>query len=266
MKNIFKNISFHPKFAAVLDGIFSVVMIWWLTQISTWWMLGLWFLFRAALWGALVRIVFYPPEISRLRHWLSLLLFSIGNVLFLLFIEWLPTWYLLSLLAIVLPAVSFWLLPAVDSKLSFLPKPHRRWRLFLSAFGLAGIWSGVYASADFQVWFYSRSWWWLALTAVIATGVAAWWWHEYGIAMNKRFWLWFCVWFLLMLECSWIVSYLPLGFFARGMFLIWLWYSLWLLSRFELSGKGIDWPKHRWSAIINLGLMVVYLALVVRWK
>lgn len=265
-KNFFHSISFHPKFAAGLDVVLSIIMVWWLTQVSAWWMLAVWLGFRSALWVALVRLVYYPAEVSRWRHFLSLFLFAIGSTAFLLFIEWSVAWYLIAILTVILPAVSFWLLPPVSGALSFLPKPHRRWRLFISLFGLAGIWSGIYAFADFQIFVNSGSWLWLLVGTFMATLVAAWWWNEYGIKPGKRFWIWFCILFLLMLEFTWVIMTLPLGFMTGGLVLVWLWYFLWLLARFELSDKGINWQKHKWSVIINILLMVFYLLLVVRWQ
>jgi len=59
---------------------------------------------------------------------------------------------------------------------------------------------------------------------------------------------------------------LPLGFFASGLFLTWFWYDLWLLTRFNLSKDGIIWKKQRFFVIINIILMIAFLAFVVRWK
>lgn len=261
-----RNISFHPKFAAALDAALGVVMIWWLSQISAWWMLAVWIVFRAALWGALVRLVFYPREISRLRHFFSLVVFSVGSVFFLLFIEWNIAWNLIALFSIFLSTGSFWLLPPMESKLPFMPKPHRRWLLFLNLFGIAGMWSGVYAVSAFQILYRVNSWIWLLLVSSAAAAISGWWWREYGIVRDKRFYVYLCVWFLLILELSWAVSFLPLGFFASGLFLTWAWYCLWLMARFNLSKEGINWKKQKWFLTSNVGLMIIFLALLVRWK
>jgi len=260
------NISFHPKFAAALDAFFGVVMLWWLSQISAWWILGVWFVFRIALWGGLVRLVYYPKEISRLRHFLSLVVFSFGSTLFLLFIEWNIAWMIMAIFSIFLSAGSFWLLPPMESKLPFMPKPHRRWLLFLNLFGIAGMWSGIYAISAFQILYQIGSWVWLLLISLAVTAVSGWWWWEYGIGRNKRFFIWLCVWFLIMLELSWVVMFLPMGFFASGLFLTWMWYCLWLIVRFNLSKEGINWKKQKWFLMFNGVLMIIFLALLVRWK
>ncbi len=261
-----RDISFHPKFAAILDGLFGVVMLWLLARVGAWWLLGIWFILRAGLWGLFTRLVYYPKEISRLRHFLSLVVFSVGITLLLIFIEWNISWIALAITSVILSAGSFWLLPPIESKLPFLPKPHRRWLLFLNLFGVVGILSGVYATAAFQLFYNVSSWVWLVLAALVVTAISAWWWWEYGISYNKRFILWTAVYFLIMLELGWGVLFLPLGFLVSGVLLTWIWYILWLLVRFNLSKEGINWRKQRIFVIINLALIVLYLALVVRWK
>ncbi len=260
------NISFHPKFAAVLDALFSVVMFWTLSLIQSWWILAAWFFIRMVFWAVLVRLVYYPKEISRLRHFISLGIFAAGSTLFLLFIEWRSAWYVMALSSIIFSAWSFWLLPPVESKLPFVPKPHRRWLLFLNLFGLAGMWSGVYAISAFQVLYGVGAWVWVSLISAIVTAVSGWWWWEYGIPRDKRFFIWLVVWFMMMLELSWVVMFLPMGFFASGLFLTWIWYCLWLFTRFNLTKEGINWKKQRSFVVVNLLLMIIFLIFVVRWK
>lgn len=261
-----RRISLHPKFAAVVDALFSLVLMFVLRYAGEWWIVGVWFLLRVGVWSGLIRLVYYPKEISRLRHLFSLLVFALGTTLLLLFIEWSVAWQILFAATIFLSAGSFWLLPPVESKLPFMPKPHRRWLLFLNMFGIAGIWSGAYAISAFQILYMVSTWVWMVLASVIATVIAGWWWREYGIKFGRRMMLWSAVWFLIMLEMGWAIMFLPLGFFASGLFLTWLWYDLWLLVRFNLSVEGINWKKQRFFVIMNLILMVSFLAFVVRWK
>ena len=259
-------ISLHPKFAAFVDALFSAVMLFALSYTGAWWAVGIWFLVRMLIWSGLIRLVYYPKEISRLRHFFSLLVFAIGTTLLLLFIEWSISWQVLAAAAIFLSAGSFWLLPPIESKLPFMPKPHRRWLLFLNMFGIAGIWGGVYAISAFQILYTVSMWVWMVAAGALATVIAAWWWMEYGIEYGRRLVVWSVVWFLIMLEMGWAIMFLPLGFFASGLFLTWFWYDLWLLTRFNLSKDGIIWKKQRFFVIINIILMIAFLAFVVRWK
>lgn len=256
-----RKISFHPKFAAGMDALLSFVMLWVLPLIGSWWLLAAWFLIRIILWAGLVRLVYYPKEISRARHFVSLCVFAAGSTLFLLFIDWVSAWRLIALVSIIFSAWSFWLLPPVESKLPFMPKPHRRWLLFLNLFGIAGMWSGIYAVTAFQVLYNVGSWAWVVLISLIVTAISGWWWSEYSIPRDRRFFIWLFVWFIVMLELSWVAMFLPIGFFASGFFLAWIWYCLWLFARFSLSKEGIIWKKQRVFLITNLLLMAIFLFL-----
>jgi len=261
-----KKISFHPKFAAGMDALISALMFWALSIIGVWWLLAAWFFVRIVLWAILVRFVYYPKEISRVRHFISLCVFAAGSTLFLLFIEWAWAWRLMVLASIIFSAWSFWLLPPVESKLPFMPKPHRRWLLFLNLFGIAGMWSGVYAVSAFQILYNISAWVWVILISLIVTAISGWWWWEYGVPRDKRFFIWLAVWFVMMVELSRGVMFLPMGFFASGFFLTWIWYCLWLFARFNFTKEGINWKKQRLFIISNLSLMILFLIFVARWK
>lgn len=261
-----KSLSFHPKLVAVLDVVLNVVMLWWLLQINSWWFAGAWLLFRVVIWFILIRLVYYPLELSRWRHLLSLAILSVGALAFLLFIEWQFAWYAVGILFVFFSFFSFWLLPSAQISLSSVVKPHSRWRFMMSIFGLAGIFQGIGAAISFQLIYNVSVWAWLVLAASLATFVAAWWWWEYSIPFSKRFWTRVLLWFILMLELLWVLQILPLGYLASGLALIWCWYILWLLVRFNLTPEGIIWKRQYLFLGINAVLFASFLLFVVRWK
>ena len=241
------------------------MLVWWLASLNAWWVLIVWFLFRLLLSALLFYLVYYPAPSSRWRHFLSSLVFDFGLLLFLIFVEWSVSWYLLAAIFITAPAFGFWLLPAEQTGLTFKFKPYRRWLLLMNALGLAGIWSGLGAVISFQI-FNLSPWFWLIGGAVITTAISGWWWWEYKVEYNNKFKLWLAVLFLLMLELVWVMMLWPLGYLAGGLILTWFWYNLWLLIRFHLSKEDIIWKKQTWFLAVNSVLLVVFLALVVKWK
>lgn len=259
-------ISFHPKLAAALDVLLGAVMLWWLRQANVWWILLLWFVFRELLWFGLSRLVFYAPGLSRLRHLLTLTLFNLGVLALLLFVEWNWAWRVTGILFVLLPAVSFYLLPAQATELSFMSKPHRRWRFIMSVAGLFGLWTGVGAVNTFQIFYGIGIWFWLVLLSVISAAIAWWWWQEYGVARERRLLVWAVVWCLGAIELSWALILWPVGFLVYGFLLTWFWYLPWLLVRFHLSPEGINWKKQRPFFFINLILLIAFLILVARWR
>ncbi len=261
-----KSLSFHPKLAAVLDLFVNLVMIWWLRQFHSWWMVGIWLLFRLAIWGAFMWLVYYPAEMSRYKHLASLVVMSLGSLSFLLFIEWQLAWYLFGALFCFFSFFSFWLLPASSVSLATFLKPHLRWRFIMSVIGLAGIFQGAGAIISFQIVSGVSSWVWLILASLLSTFIAGWWWLEYGVERNKRFWLWVGFWFLLILELLWVIGLLPIGYLTSTLVLIWCWYVVWLLVRFNLTQEGINWRKQIWFLGFNAILFPLFLIFIIRWK
>lgn len=261
-----KNLSFHPKLAAVLDFLINLVMLWWVRQFNSWWLVGIWLVFRLAIWGAFMWLVYYPPEMSRWKHMASLVIMTLGALSFLLFIEWKVAWYLFGALFSFFSFFSFWLLPSSSVSLATFLKPHLRWRFIMSVIGLAGIFDGVTAIASFQIAPNISFWVWAVLASAISAAVAGWWWAEYGIEKNKRFLIWIGFWFVLILELLWVIQLLPLGYLVSGLVLIWCWYVVWLLARFNLTPEGIIWYKQRWFLISNAVLFSVFLIFIIRWK
>ena len=261
-----KSLSFHPKLAAALDLFINLVMLWWVSHLSSWWWVGVWLLFRLAIWGALMWAVYYPAEMSRWKHLASLVVMTLGSLAFLLFIEWKFAWYLFGALFCFFSFFSFWLLPASSVSLAAFLKPHLRWRFIMSVIGLAGIFEGAAAIISFQIMPNVSFWVWLVLASFFSALIAGWWWLEYGAQKNKRFWLWVGFWFLLMLELLWVVQLLPLGYLASSLILIWCWYVAWLLARFNLMPEGINWRKQAWFLALNSVLFILFILFVVRWK
>lgn len=274
-----KSLSLHPKLVVALEVLLSLIFLWWLKQITSWWIVGVWFLFRFVLWFWMVRVVYYPPEISRWRHFVSLNFFNIGMLLFLLFIEKPFAWAVTNFIFILIPAVSFWLLPSSQVGISPLLKPHRRWRWIMASVGVAGIFTGVGAIISFQITYNVGSWVWILISSILTTVVAGWWWWEYlnkegvrpdGSQINifkiPNFVRWLTVYFVIMAETQWVVFLLPLGYFVDGFILTWVWYVLWLLVRFHLSNEGIDWKKQKYFIASTLLILVIFLTFVVRWK
>lgn len=261
-----KSLSLHPKFAGFLDVLVGLLFLFSLKKASLWWVLLIFVFVRFVLWMVLVRLVYYPQNIKRFWHLLSFLVFHIGSVLLLLFIEWSQSWYLVSLIYLLFPLISFWLLPAKSEvHMSFALKPYRRWRFWISAFGLFGIWSGAFAAVFLQI-LNINYWILLASASLITVAITMWWWVEYGIEQNKKFWWWLVCVGLFIFEIAWVLFRWPLGYFASAMILVWFWYDIWLLARFHLLPAGINWPKQIAFFIINGLLLMAFLFLIVRWK
>ncbi|TSC84902.1 MAG: Uncharacterized protein G01um101413_286 [Parcubacteria group bacterium Gr01-1014_13] len=261
-----KSLSFHPKLAAVLDLLVNLVMLWWLRQFHSWWLVGVWLLFRLAIWGALMWLVYYPAEMSRYKHIASLVVMVLGSLSFLLFIEWRFAWYLFGALFCFFSFFSFWLLPASSVSLATFLKPHLRWRFIMSVIGLAGVFQAAGAIISFQIAPGINSWVWYILASLFSTFVAGWWWWEYGVEENKRFWIWVGCWFVMILELLWVIGLLPIGYLTGTLVLIWCWYVVWLLARFNLSPEGINWRKQVWFLSFNAVLFPLFLFFIIRWK
>lgn len=259
-------ISLHPKLAAVMDGVVGLVLMLALPKMSSWWLVFFWFSARALWWIVLVQFMYYPPLISRVKHFLSLILFNAGILFLLIFVDWPGGWNMAAAIFIVLPLASFWQVPERADELTVLTKPHRRILFLLVAMSIAGLWSGVEALAVFQV---IRG---LTLGLVAATAVAAvtlmsgWWWKEYGVAWSAKFFYCLIALGLILLELTGVMLVWPLGYLVSSFLLTWLWYLVWMLFRFYLTPEGIDWRSQRWFLLFNFVLLVLFLGVIVRWK
>ncbi len=197
---------------------------------------------------------------------LSLVVMTVGTLAFLLFIEWKFAWYLFGLFFSFFSFYSFWLLPTSTVSLGIFLKPHLRWRFIMAVIGLAGIFEGAQAIISFQIVTSVSTLTWSVVSSVFAAVFAGWWWWEYGTPINKRFWIWVALWFVLMFELFWVVNFLPLGYLASSLILTWCWYALWLLARFNLTPEGVHWKKQSFFLSINSILFIIFLIFIVRWK
>mgnify|MGYP001608660219 CR=1 FL=1 len=143
-------ISLHPKLAAAADFLASIIFLWFISRIQTGGMVAIWFVARMIWWVALSQAMYYPPYLSRYRHLVSLFIANVGILPFLLFGDPSNILYV-RFAAIILPFMSFYLVPSVSDSLSVMEKPHRRWKFFMSLFGVAGIWLSLQAMVAFQV-------------------------------------------------------------------------------------------------------------------
>jgi hypothetical protein len=264
-----KPISFsvHPKLAAVIDTFVNLGLLWWLKKgVNSWWEVGLWLLVRIVIWVLAMGLVYHPKEMKRFSHLASLIGLTVGTLAFLLFIEWNLSWYATAFLFTFLSGFSFWLLPTSEVSLSAFLKPHIRWRFVMSVVGLAGIFAGTQAIISFQIMPLISPWVWYTVASVCAAGFAGWWWWEYGIPVNKRFWIWVGIWFLIIWELCWVLNVLPLPYLVTSLILIWCWYASWLLIRFNFTSKGINWQKQVWFLSANGILFTIFLFFIARWK
>ncbi|MFA7653494.1 MAG: hypothetical protein WCX97_00415 [Candidatus Magasanikbacteria bacterium] len=261
-----KNISLHPRLAAGLDLFLGLIFLWWVVRLNAWWMLLLWAVFRVGIWAILIRLVYFSSKIKRWSHFCSLVLFSAGSLMLLIFVEWSIIWDMVGAAFVAFSALSFWFLPTKEAELSFEFKLYRRWRFLLSVFGLMGIVSGFFALRTFQLFYGVNNFLWTISSAFICALVAWWWWREYGIEFSRRLFIYIGVIFLLMLQLIGVITFWPLGYLVNGLLIIWWWYVLWLLIRFHLSKEGIVWKKQYWFLATNFLAILLFLLLVVRWK
>ena len=261
-----KSLSIHPKLAAVIDLLFGVAFLVFLDNVFAAWFLGVMVSVRFLVWMVIVRLSYYPASLKRFWHLMSLLVFHLGATLLLLFIEWGFSWTLVAAVYVAFPFVSFWLLPSKSQNfLSFVQKPYRRWRFWITTFGLYGIWTATFASISLQI--LNISYWWLLIGGAIFTAVVSmWWWKEYGIEMKNKFWWWVIAIGIFLVEISWVLYLWPLGYFVSALLVVWLWYDIWLMGRFYLLPAGINWKKQISFFISNGLLLLVFLILIVKWK
>jgi hypothetical protein len=258
-------LSIHPKLAAVFDILIGIVLVWFFAQVVTaWWVLLIWFLFRLVWWIALMRFVYYAPVVRRIDHLWSLIAFQVGISTIMLFIDWSVNWYSWGTIFVFGSALSFWLLPAMTSELSFVGKPHTRWCLMLTILGIAGVWSSVGA----VVVFYSIRSWIVALILATAWTVmlSISWWRQYDAPRGAPLLWWGSVMGIIILEISGVMVLWPIGFLLSGMLITWLWYSLWLMGRFYFSNDGINWKKQGSFLIGSLLIMIITIITLGKWK
>lgn len=80
----------------------------------------------------------------------------------------------------------------------------------------------------------------------------------------SKFFLWFLVVSLMMIELIWVIHLLPVGYFAAAMYVVWPWYILQLLTRFHFSVKGVVWRKQAAFLLLN-AVLYAGLFFLTRW-
>lgn len=233
-------------------------------MLFNWWFVLIWLVLRAIWWFGLMFLTFYIKNIDKMKHFVFLNIFNIGFFTSLLFLEWNLSKQLLSLLLILGPSFSFYILPDKNSILSFVSKPYRRLLLILTVAGMVGIFSSVGAVFIFKVSQIPKIIWILLISSV-ASLVSVLWWQMYDLKINKKMLNWGAVVFLIIFELSWILSVTPIGFLIFGFILVWFWYLLWLMVRFHLTLAGIIWKKQIPFLITNLVLFLIFIIFVVQW-
>lgn len=259
-------LSIHPKLVAVVDAILNFIMLWWLSGLTSGWILLIWVFFRLLIWLFFIRLMYYPAGASRLRHFISLLIFCAGALSLIIFSDWNFARLLLSVMFVAYPFFSFWLLPAADIGLPGFLKPYSRLSFMMCIIGLAGLFALVSAIASFQLLTTVSAWLWIFLLDAICTVVAAWWWREYGVAFDHKLISRALIWLAMFAQFIWALLLLPLGYLAGGFVFIWCWYILWLLIRFSMSSDGIKWKKQAIFLGINAALFASFLLFAVKWR
>ena len=258
-------LSIHPKVAAFFDILIGGALLWYFGKAAnSWWVVAVWFIIRLVWWVGVMRIVYYAPVIRRLDHIRSLFTFQIGILAVMLFVDWSVNWYTWGTLFVVGSALSFWLLPTSTSELSFIGKPHIRWCLILSVFGLAGVWSAAAAVVVFySMWAWVAAWvvsmFWTLFISLI-------WWRYYNAPREHITWSWIFLLGAALLPVSAVLLLWPIGFLITGTLITWFWYILWQLGRFYFSPDGINWKKQARFLVSNAMLIVLAVTVLARWR
>lgn len=259
-------ISIPPRVAAVLDALISVLMIFWFDRINSLLLLGVWFAAHILWYGVLLYTMYYPSFMTRVEHLQALIIFNLGIVFLILFVDEPMARYVLEAVLLFFSAGSFWLVPGNAHDLSVMAKPYRRWKFLMSIFGVAGVWNGVKALEIFQVTsgFLTVS---LVTIAVILTVlISVWGWQEYGLMYSKKFLIASATLTLCLAEAAYVIYLWPLGYFVSSFIITWVWYVLWLFLRFFISDEGITMKRQRWFLLWNIAMLIIFLVFIVRWK
>jgi hypothetical protein len=258
-------ISLHPKLAALIEGVVTLLLLWWLKSPTSFVLLGSWFAVRLGWWIILVQLTYYPPFMGRWRHLVALGLSNIGALAFLVFGD-ASTMYYIWALTVGLSVFSFWIIPSRADELSVMEKPHRRAKLFLSLFGIAGIWLTTEACIAFQLvtnWQILETIIGAALVTAVVSLVQ---WYEYNGNWSAKYVLLAGLISLLLIELATVLLLWPVGYIVTAFLISWWWYILSLMIRFYLSRDGINWPRQRNFLILNSLIMIIFLLFIVRWK
>ncbi len=262
---ILKNVSFHPKLAAVLEVVAGLGFALGVGAAFTWWQVLLTLVGKMIFSAVLVQRVYNPLAARRLTHWLTIIFFNVGILGIQVFSEWSSAKYVMGMVLALGPALTFWFFPSTKTELPFALKPYRRISFALVLLGLAGFWSAIWAVVIFRI--YPVSFWVLNLGGVgVTLAVSCWWWKEYKVENTKLIRTWLLVFLVLFFELSWVLFHTPLAYFIRGIVLVWVWCVLWLLARFSLLSEGVNWKKFFPVLMSNMLGIALFLGIFASWK
>src|SRR3989338_7622920 len=254
--------SLPPRLVAVFDILVGILMVLWFNHVVAMPMLGLWFGVRFFWYAVLLFSMYYPTFLSKLEHLQALIIFNIGVVFLMLFVDEKVMRSLLEAVLVIFSAASFWLVPAASGDLSVMAKPYRRWKFLMSIFGVAGIWNGVKALEIFQVTQGNLRFGLVSLAILLTVMISIWGWQEYGLVYSKKFLKAALVLAVCLAEDAYVLALWPLGYFASSFILTWVWYMIWLFLRFYISDEGIDMARQRWFLLFNVAFLLIFLIFV----
>lgn len=261
-----RTISLHPRLAAVLEGLVALFFVWWLGSVTTVTGLLIWLGIRVAWWIILIYGMYFPGFVNRLEHFEAVVLFNIGVVLLIIFVDVPDIRYLFEIILVAGSFFSFWLVPMRRDDLSLMAKPYRRFKFLMSIFGVAGSWTAVKALDIFQIFNHSVALGLGALAVAITMVVSIWGWREYSLAFSRKLLVAAVTLGFMTAQMAYVIFLWPLGYFSSGFLITWMWYLLWLMLRFCITDEGVSWNKQRGFLLTNGLVLVIFLSLITRWK
>lgn len=262
-----------PVFAGLIELVLGIIFAFWFLRSLPSYSLVIFFSFRILLYVPLVFLTRFPPVLSRFAHWFSLLLYQIGFTILLLITDQTSSfgtvsilWYIMLFFGSVIPALSFFAVPRLQSELAFMGRPHMRLGIGMMLLGLGGIWSGIGAVITFNL--YPALWWAFfvvggAFISALTAGIGWWWYLRDSLRRIVKASL---LIFWVMLQWGLLLSFWPLGFLFCGLFAAWFWYIVWLTVRYYLSDDGIAWPRHGYFLMTHMTTLLILLVAIVRWR
>lgn len=261
-----RTISLHPRLAAVLEGLVALFFVWWLGSITTFVGLLVWFGVRLVWWMILIYATHFPGFVNRLEHFEAVVLFNLGAVFLLIFVDVPEIRYLFEAIMVAGTFFSFWLVPMHKNDLSLMAKPYRRFKFLMSIFGVAGSWTAVKALDIFQIFSHNAVLWLGILAVLVTVVVSIWGWREYALAYSRKLLVAAILVGFMTAQMAYIIFLWPLGYFASGFLITWMWYLIWLMLRFCLTEEGVVWRKQRAFLLMNGLVLAIFLTFITRWK
>lgn len=145
----------------------------------------------------------------------------------------------------------------------FTGKPYRRFVTMTWVFNVYAGMSFLFALITF---FHSPVLFWIAVTAAgLFSGFIAFMiWRLYFDPLLPPTIIWAIILTLIIVELTWVVHFLPLGYSVTAFFITWIWYLMQLFIRFHLN-RGIEWRKQLRFVVANSVLCILLFVLYARW-